>query len=155
MHFWVSCSFKNRCKFQQYLFRFLQAFNALCKWFFERLPVHSGEYSHNLTANFCGGTERTPPHPTQRVNVSVCILEGTMFPCITDSVLFPFYFFYYSFRNTSCRSCGLVVGAWAGSGCLLIPFPILSNSLIVPAKHQDDITVKGHFLISIFVVFSF
>lgn len=60
---------------------------------FERLPVHSGEYSHNLTANFCGGTERTPPHPTQRVNVSVCILEGTMFPCITDSVLFLFISF--------------------------------------------------------------
>ncbi len=95
-HFWVNCSFKNRWKLQQYPFRFLQAFNALCKWIFERLPAHSGEYSHTiLRLIFVVEWKGRPPHPTQRVNVCVRIRRNYVSLHQWFCPFFPHYFIYF------------------------------------------------------------
>lgn len=54
-----------------------------------------GIQSHNFTANFCGGMERPPPHPTQRVNVCVRIRRNYVSLHQWFCPFFPHYFIYF------------------------------------------------------------
>lgn len=121
-------------------------FNALCKLFFERLPAYSGEYSHTiLRLIFVVERKGRPLIPPSEL-MSLCAYKKEL--CFLASLILSFfpsllYFFYYSFRNPSWRSCGRVVSAWAGSCCFLIPFPKILSSV------QNGVQKKKYCLLSV------
>ncbi len=94
-----------------------------------------GIQSHNCTANFCGGTERPPPHSTQRVNVCVRIRRSYVSLHQWFCTFFPHYFITFIIVLV-VLAVGAVAGWLAHELAHAVSYPISQNLVICPKDSQ-------------------